>query len=98
MQMLEKEFHALMASFAKDGGKGMMAAVRHLSADTAKNARVALHSTVINNKYSYDNRTQFTGPVTVKANDPAKMAEELKKQIAHSRLVSPGRAGLPTSV
>jgi len=98
MQLLEKEFHALMASLTRHGGQGMVAAIRHVSADTVRNARVAQHSTVINYRYEYDNRTQFTGPVTVKANDPMKMAAELKKQIAHSRLVSPGRASIDTGV
>jgi hypothetical protein len=73
--------------------------IRHISGDTVRTARTAAYSSVVNNNqsYSYDHRTQFTGPVTVKADDPMKIASELKKAVAHARLVAPGRAAQPTS-
>jgi hypothetical protein len=69
-------------------------AIRHISGDMVRQANVAAHSTVINNnqRYHYDHRTEFSGPVTVKSDDPMKMAAELKRQSAHARLVAPGRA------
>jgi hypothetical protein len=55
-------------------------------------------STTHHNMHHYDSRTQVMGPITVKADDPAKMLEALKKKVAMSRLVSPSRAAIPTSV
>jgi murein DD-endopeptidase MepM/ murein hydrolase activator NlpD len=39
---------------------------------------------------SYDQSTNFTGPVTVKANDPREIAHKLARQARHRRLTRPG--------
>ena len=72
--------------------------VHHVDGGHVRAAGTARHSSPVTNNFHYDNRTQFTGPITVKADDPNKMAAELKRRVAHSRLVSPGRAGLPGGV
>lgn len=53
----------------------------------AHQSRASTHSSpVTNNIYSYDQRTQFTGPVEVKSQDPEDMARKLAQRERRNRL------------
>jgi hypothetical protein len=73
--------------------------VQHVSGNDVRAARTARYSSpVTNNTYHYDQRTQFTGSIQVEAKDPNHLVDEIRKKVAHSRLVAPGRAALSTSI
>lgn len=64
---------------------------RYLQAGEARQAKVAPYaSTVINNStIKQDYSTNFTGPVSVEANDPAELARQLRQQARAKRLIQP---------
>jgi TP901 family phage tail tape measure protein len=71
---------------------------QHIQGQQVRTQRAMEYASVItHNAYSYDQRTQITGPVTVQADDPNKMLRDLRKKVALSRLVQPARATKPTS-
>jgi hypothetical protein len=101
---LEKNHHVATADLRKKLGggsksKGKKPMLRSVPSGEIHAARTAHYSSPVtnNNTYHYDNRTQFTGNISVKANDPNKMVDELRKKVAHARLVSPGSAAKETS-
>jgi TP901 family phage tail tape measure protein len=71
---------------------------QHVQGQHVRTQRAMEYASVItHNAFNYDQRTQITGPVTVKADDPNKMLRDLRKKVALSRLVQPARASIPTS-
>lgn len=65
--------------------------LRYASANEAKTSRVAPHSTTVvnNSTIRQDYSTNFTGPVSVEANDPAEFARALRQQTRSKRLLQP---------
>jgi TP901 family phage tail tape measure protein len=67
---------------------------RYVSANEAKNSRVAPHSSVVinNSTISQDYSTTFSGPIAVEANNPAEMARQLRQATRAKRLLQPSAA------
>jgi murein DD-endopeptidase MepM/ murein hydrolase activator NlpD len=84
----EGGFHEAVIPLNRDGAQVMAETmVRYLQSGDALRARVSQFSSpVTNNVYSYDQRTQFTGAVTVQSQNPDDMARRLAAKARAQRL------------